>query len=138
MEFRLSLMASYTTEEDTSISMGSPLTTSRPTITALCSSSSGRAQPRGSFKYMAVFCPITRLKFRFRWLIMDSSIRFPPNKRRSLSTSPPREITEISVVSAPIFTIINPVGELTSSSSPTASAMGFSQRSTLLGLNLLL
>ena len=70
--------------------------------------------------------------------MMDSSRRFPPKCKRSLSTSPPREITEISVVSAPISTTMIPVGSLTSRPSPTASAIGFSQSRTFFGFILLL
>ena len=39
--------------------------------------------------------------------MIDSSRRLPPKCIRSLRTSPPSEMTEISVVSAPISTIIN-------------------------------
>ena len=68
---------------------------------------------------------------------MLSSSLFPPNGINSLITNPPREIIEISVVSAPMSTIITPVGSFTSSPSPTASAIGFSHKRTLFGLFLL-
>ncbi len=137
MEFKLSLIASYTVCALISSSIGRPLTRSRPTMIML-SSLPGRPQPRHSFKDLAVFCPMTRLYVRLIWLMMDSSIRFPPKCKRSLNTRPPKEITEISVVSAPISTTITPVGSLTSKPSPTASAMGFSQSWTFLGFTLLL
>ena len=57
---RLSLMASYTTVPDISISIGRPLTTSLPT-TIIVSSLPGIPEPKRSFMLWAVFCPMTRL-----------------------------------------------------------------------------
>ena len=137
MEFKLSLMDSYTVWALISSSMGRPLTRSLPTTT-MVSSLPGRPEPNVSFNVLAVFWPMTRLKVRLIWLMMDSSMRFPPKWRRSLNTRPPREITEISVVSAPMSTIMTPVGSFTSRPKPTASAMGFSQSRTFFGFVLLL
>ena len=57
---------------------------------------------------------------------MDSSSLLPPIGISLLITIPPSDIIDTSVVSEPISTTITPLALVTSRSSPTASAIGFS------------
>ena len=57
---------------------------------------------------------------------MQSSSLLPPILTALLITIPPKERTEISVVSAPILTIIIPLDLVTSRPAPIASATGLS------------
>jgi len=104
---------------------GSPERTLRPNPGAKCSSAL-TALPSSFFKPSAVLLPITRLYTLRTLLIMLSSSLLPPILTDLLITIPPSERTEISVVSAPIFTIMIPLDFVTSSPAPMASATGLS------------
>ena len=123
MECIKSIMHSYTAVDEISCDIGSPVTRSLPYTLTNCSSI-GTALPSFILIYSAVFAPITRLYLLRTALIICSSSLFPPNLTARLMTIPPRLITEISVVSAPILTTMTPLALLTSTPEPTASATG--------------
>ena len=70
--------------------------------------------------------PIIILYFLFTILQIISSSLFPPIFTILLITIPPSDVTVISVVSAPMFTIMFPLALSISIPRPTASAIGFS------------
>ena len=63
-------------------------------------------------------------------MILSSNLE-PPILIVLLITIPPRDNTEISVVSAPMLTTMIPFDEVTSSPAPIASATGLSTTYTL-------
>ena len=89
-------------------------------------SSTFTALPSSFFNPSAVLLPITRLYTFLTLLIIQSSNLLPPIFIDLLITIPPSDKTDISVVSAPMFTIITPLDLVTSSPAPIASATGLS------------
>ena len=118
-------MALYITSEDISTLTGSPDNTLRPNPGANVSSTF-TALPSSFLRPSAVLLPITRLYTFLTLLMIQSSNLLPPIFIDLLITIPPRESTDISVVSAPILTIMTPLDLVTSIPAPIASATGLS------------
>ena len=89
---------------------GSPVTRSRPRISACSSSSSSQAEPIVILISSAVRSPIARLYSFLTKLMIASSSSSPAIRIDWLVTMPPSEITATSVVPPPMSTTMFPVG----------------------------
>ena len=127
-----SLIASYTNAEDNSSICGRPTTILRPQICMVFSSGS-IAYASSFLIFSAVLLPIKKLYSLRIALWIASSIERPPVWIRRLITVPPRESTDISVVSAPISTIRTPCASFTLMPRPRPAATGLSTRYTVFG-----
>ena len=115
-----------TSAEEMTTLRGSPLTMSRPRISASGSSGSGNAEPRATLISSAVRSPsISEYSF-FIQLMIDWSRSSPAVRIDWLVTMPPRLITATSVVPPPMSTIMLPVASWTGSPAPIAAAIGSS------------
>ena len=121
-----SSIASRISSVEVTMVLGSPVTRSRPRISACSSCSSGQAEPSAIFTSSAVRSPSARLYSFLMKLMMASSSSSPPTRTDWLVTTPPREMTATSVVPPPMSTIMLPVGSCTGSPAPMAAAIGSS------------
>ena len=105
---------------------GSPLTRSRPLISAIMSSGDGKADPTASLMASAVRSPSATEYSFFTWLMIDSSSSSPPTRTDVAVTTPPREMTATSVVPPPMSTTMLPAGSWMGRPAPIAAAIGSS------------
>ena len=128
------VIASFTAGEVITRSLGKPLTQSIPMI-FLASFVSFSRFARDTFNLPAVRSLIEKLSF-LRIVVRISCVRrSPPTGITLLMITRVSAITEISVVAAPMFTIMDPLVRMIGMPSASASAIGRSTRSTLLCLS---
>ncbi len=84
---------------------------------------SGEALPIVIFTFSAVDSPMMRLCTLRTCLMIASSNSSPPTRMALVTTMPPREITEISVVPPPMSQIMCPAGSRMGMFAPMAAAM---------------
>ena len=106
--------------------LGSPVTRSRPLISADSSSSSLKALPSSILSCSAVWVPMASLYSFWMYVPMASSMSSPAILIEDLVTMPPSEITATSLVPPPTSTIMDPCASLTGSPAPIAAASGSS------------
>ena len=127
-----SINASLNSSVEITISSGKPVIKFLPFIVVVKSLDPLNTDPIVTFKSSAVFSPIRILYLFLTYLVIASSNLSPATLIDSLITTPPNEITAISVVPPPISTIIWPSGLVISNPAPIAAANGSSIRCTLL------
>ena len=124
-------IASFTAADVITRSRGRPLTQSMPII-FLASFVSFSRFARESFNLPAVRSLIEKLSF-LRIVFWISCVRrSPPTGITLLMITRESAMTEISVVAAPMFTIIDPLVRMIGIPRASASAIGRSTRRTLL------
>ena len=111
---------------DTTIVLGSPVTMSRPRISASGSLVRGKAVPRVILISSAVRSPSIRECSFFIHAMIAWSMSSPAERTLRLVTMPPREMTATSVVPPPTSTTMLPVASWTGSPAPIAAAIGSS------------
>ena len=118
--------ASRTSSDDTTRTLGTPVTRSRPLTDSSSSGSSFWALPISHLIRSAVRDPMSRLWCFLKYCITASSSSLPPTRIDSSTTMPLSAITAISVVPPPMSTIMLPTGSETWSPIPMAAAIGSS------------
>ena len=107
---------------------GSPVIRQRPFTSTEAFSSKGYRQPISILIFSAVRSPMRILNFLRQYFVSASSNLSPAVLIDSLTTTPPSEITAISVVPPPISTTILPSGISILMPAPSAAAIGSSTR----------